>query len=359
MPVPRYTAPLQFGGEGKDRRLLDAPDVPLHLNSPEYIVSGAEPKLTEGDAHFGEPSLIGNHRDHVPYGVPGRVTTAAAAPTAAARYRRVSLYPRRVGREAVRRLMVVVAVDGNREEVRVRNAGVPTRQASHDGAGVVKPSSDVEGVVVEKKTNVRGLADRLALERIDLREIGHRRRRRPRRLIGHSVDLDARGNPDRTDHWGFGVGEDRPARIGNGAIGLLCSDRREPTAAGFPAGWLRSVRERGVRSVPSQPGHGRQRIVFTPLVPRAVVKPRVIPEMFGDEIRITGTHSYVAVVDHDRPVVCAGFLELGLDIGKTTQDRVLGSHEKVFPVETTSAGDVARPSPDPSRNTSGVLTLGP
>jgi len=234
VPVPRYTAPLQFGGEGKDRRLLDAPNVPLHLNSPEHIVSGSEPKLTEGDTHFGEPSLIGNHRDHVPYGVPGGVTTAAT--TAAARYRRVPLYPGRVGREAVRRLMVVVAVDGNREEVRVRNAGVPTRQASHDGAGIVKPSSDVERVVVEEKTNVRGLADRLALERVDLCEIGHRRRRSPRRLVGHSVDLDARGNPDRTDHRGFGVGEDRTARIGNEAIGLLCNDRRGPQQQGSQQG---------------------------------------------------------------------------------------------------------------------------
>ena len=73
--------------------------------------------------------------------------------------------------------MVVVAVDGDGELVRVRDAGVPPCQTGHDGAGIVEPPSDVEGVVVEEKANVRGLADRLALERVDLREIRHWRRR--------------------------------------------------------------------------------------------------------------------------------------------------------------------------------------
>ena len=120
--------------------------------------------------------------------------------------------------------MVVIAVDGDREEVRVRNAGVPTRQAGHDGAGVVEPSSDVEGVVVKEETNICGLADGLALVRVDLSEGRHRRRRGPGRLVGNSVDLDARGDPDRADHGRFGVGKENAARIGTEAVCLLSGD---------------------------------------------------------------------------------------------------------------------------------------
>ena len=95
---------------------------------------------------------------------------------------------------------------------------------------------DVEGLVVKKKANVCGLADGLAFIRVDLGEDRHGHRRRPSGLIGHSVDPDARGGPDRTDHGGFGVGEDRGARIGNEAISLLCGDRRSPQQQGSQHG---------------------------------------------------------------------------------------------------------------------------
>ena len=58
---PYRATPIQFGGKGKGGGLSEAANRPLHLNAPDHLVVRAEPKLAEGgDAHLGEPSLIGD-----------------------------------------------------------------------------------------------------------------------------------------------------------------------------------------------------------------------------------------------------------------------------------------------------------
>ena len=102
--------------------------------------------------------------DRIPRAAPAATETPApkaAAAEAKPRLDLVPLHARRVGREAVRGLMVVIAVDHDYEEVRVCDHGVTTCQTCRDRARVVQPTTDVEGIVVVEKAHVGGLADGL------------------------------------------------------------------------------------------------------------------------------------------------------------------------------------------------------
>ena len=196
----RHAAGFQLGREGEDGALLVAVDGALDLEPPLLIRVGAEAQLAEGDAHLHEPSFVRDRGGDVPDRVPGTVPPAVTSPSpedaGAAAQDFVALHPRGIGGEAIRGAVIVVAVHGHREEIRIGHACVPAGEPGGDRGGVQQPRAHVERVVVVEESDFGALADGEALVRVHLGELRHGRGVVPRRLLESAIDADVCGRAD-------------------------------------------------------------------------------------------------------------------------------------------------------------------
>ena len=216
VPESRHAARFQLGREGEDGALLVAVDGALDLETPHLIVGRTEPQLAEGDAHLNEPALVRDRGGDVPHGVP-RTVPAAVTPASpenarSAAQNLVALHPRGVGGEAIGGAVIVVAVHGHREEVRIGHPCIPAGEPGGDRRRVQQPRAHVERVVVVQESDLGSLADREALVRVHLGELRHRRGVVPRHLLQPAVDPDAGGRSEGARLGGFRVGHHRKRR---------------------------------------------------------------------------------------------------------------------------------------------------
>ncbi len=210
MSEARGAAPLQRRREGKGHSLLLAVDVPPDLDAPDLLLFGTEPELAEGDSHLGRPAYIRDLGFGGPDGIPRRVPAAPSATTrpataawsttpastAAAGGHCVPNGPRGIDAELVRCLVVVVAVQADRDEIEVPLTGVATCQAGRHHSAVVEQGSDVDGIIVVSDAELGALAGRSSLVGILLDEVVDGWCLRPDCLIQTTVELDRRGAPE-------------------------------------------------------------------------------------------------------------------------------------------------------------------
>ena len=129
MPEVRLSVGLVLRFEDPNGILLLRPELALELQPPDLLLVLAEPELAEGDPHLGEPSLFRDGSPHVPDRIPGSIAPGEAGIRA---HRQVAYRSRGGNGEAIRRAVAMIAVEVHREEIDVRDRGVPSRQAGDD-----------------------------------------------------------------------------------------------------------------------------------------------------------------------------------------------------------------------------------
>ena len=226
MPEESDARGLVLGHEGEEGLLLLARDAPFELKPPRLYGGAAEAELRERDTQLRHPARVRHGRRRLPDRVPALVCLPpafddrsaggdgpAAAPAAGERL--VATHAGGVHAEAVRREVVVVAVQRHDEPVGVVHQGVAAHEAPRNSAAVVEPRADVERLGIVDDVHLGALACRLSLVRVELREGGDRRRSRPRRLVETAVDGDAPARGHRMRY--------RPIGVRSGS--LLCGAR--------------------------------------------------------------------------------------------------------------------------------------
>src|SRR3989442_1378063 len=172
----RGEAGLGLAHEREHVELLLAVD-PTHEAHPPHLLGGVrEPELREGNPELGRPAERIDGHGRLPYRVPRVVgETAVVAPE------EIALHADGAHHEAVRRAMVVVAVEQHPKLVALRIGIAPDEPLGDPpGIRVEEARADVDGVVVVDHEDGGGLRGRLPLLGVDLPEVGDGRRRAPR-----------------------------------------------------------------------------------------------------------------------------------------------------------------------------------
>ena len=243
--------------DGGPEALLPFPgDGPSEVDPPGLVLQIAEAQGAEGDGDLGRPSLpcpLGaDLPDPVPLAVDiGPFITDELVPLGA----------QGIDRERERVAMVVIGVDEDLEIIVVPELGVPPHLVGHDPvrARVVADDAEIEGPLVVKDADVRGLGRRPAFVRFGLDETVDRLGPSPIGFVQPAVDAHlspgplgvhlvqvGRGAPAGRDQEEDSRGEDRSEAA---CVHLFDHSFLFP-GGGVPAGTgigTSIIRERGMR----------------------------------------------------------------------------------------------------------------
>ena len=157
---------LFLWGEGEELLFPVPGDVSRDLDAPDLLLRVPEPQLAEGNPQLGSPSVSVHMGDRFPDRIPGTVTMTVLAPGESL----IAANARWIDLELETASIVVVAVQGNGEPVRIHEESITATQAGRNGASVMEEGADVEGVVIVEEIDLGVLCGRLPFPRIQLRK---------------------------------------------------------------------------------------------------------------------------------------------------------------------------------------------